>query len=307
MSRLSPVFASIALIASIAAAYLWQQLSAERANRSPQQGLSLVSRESPLAANAPACPSVAAADVQPSLDGSSGTKACTPTASDIIDQLMPTLRKDQRDRDRIRVRATAPHTLSDFQKVLGLSASEADALYEMVTRHSTDIASASYVGPNETFRKEAENARSEITKLQSSELQALLGPAKYQEWQEYLPTRTARREIVNLRNIVGPADPLTDSQAQLLIPALTAQGRIYEDSMARNTLTSHPELTHEEMMEASLNINEEWTRAILQSTQMYLSPQQHAIVRKTLNDRIASQRKSRETSRAKQAGTRVLP
>src|SRR5215207_9962696 len=149
MSRLSPVFASIALIAVIAAAYLWQQLSSERAIRSPQQGLPLVSRESPLAASASTCPSVAAAVVQPSIDSSSGTKACTPTALDIIDQLMPTLRKDQRDRDRIRVRATAPRTLSDFQKVLGLSASEADALYEMVTRHSTEIAPAGYVGPNE--------------------------------------------------------------------------------------------------------------------------------------------------------------
>lgn len=304
MSRLSPVFAAIALIAAIAAAYLWQQLSAERAIRSPQQRRPLVSRESPLAANAPACPAVEAAVVQPAIDSSFGTKGCTPTASDIIDHLMPTLRKDQRDKERIRVRATAARAYPDFQKVLGLSASEADALYELVTRHSTEIAPANYFGTNETFRQEAENARSEIAKLQSGELQALLGTAKYQGWQEYLPTRTARRLVEDLRKIVGPADPLTDSQAQLLIPALTAQGRIYEE--ASNALTS-PELTHEKMMEANLNANDEWTRAILQSTQRYLNAQQHEIVQKLLNDRIASQRKSLESSRAKQAGIRVTP
>lgn len=137
-------------------------------------------------------------------------------------------------------------------------------------------------------------------------LRALLGPGRQTRWQEYQQTLSARGRATEMTAMLATSGhPLTDAQLRPLTSALIAEEkyvRQQQSTLPRPALMT-PE-TRAQLREDEVNRQEESNRRYLEAATPYMSPQQLALVRDTLEWQIGLGRAEARMQRQRlEAGT----
>ena len=270
MGRSAVVFASTTLATGIVAIYLWQQLQAERAHAAQQQELRTQGEPRPLiqlveAQGAPALPSPTRTPGNRAPEGPPGLGTdLRPTSSSAIEKPVYVLAgSGYVDEGRI-AGELGRSKYPDVQKEVGLDPSEADALFLLLFK----------------------NAR-------EPDVEQQLGPGKYQLWKDYQSAKDSNRVVNTLRtNLAASSEPLRDEQVRALTDTiLTEQRRRTTELRQRIFQTRDP---REQLVqdEQTINITEASYRRIVDAARSYLSAPQLFVMQNSMNQLIASQRRS---------------
>lgn len=297
MTRLTRVFAATALVAGIIAGVLWKQLHDERVlSAQLRERVALLGRR-PIEAPAPACEVAAVpapvpvAATCPTPPPASANRAVSSVAQNLARGL------DFCTAQKALLRARMIEIYPDMGTVLALSLAEFEALTETLLRHQESDLSC---GPEGEAMRQPSVSAAAREQARQTEVAALLGPQKFQEWQEYLPTREGRLNVNRLRNALSTSDtPLTDQQAGPLLDSVLAEGkRLRAEKEALVPPTSADPLSKLDFEEESLRLTEASQARLLGSIQSYLGPQQIAVMKNAMTAVNSRQRAMLATQRA---------
>lgn len=291
MPRLTPVFAATTLMAGVIAVYLWHQLRGEREQLAHlQQQLAELGQwpapllpatgsafESPSGAGSAAIPAAGAAPAVPAPG--------MPTPAQARDMRgNPGWCEDQRASGPLWISRFHP----DVQTALNLSQAETTALFDLLVQQQEKALLAS-CGSD----AEQQQARlSAATRLQDQqmEIQNLL-VAKYQQWEEYLPTREGRTRVHELRNIFASTPtPLTDAQVAPLLALVLDEGKRRRDENGARPPPGPDAQSQLEYEKETLKLLEQSYGRVLSSAESFLHADQLAVMRNTMQRAITMQR-----------------
>jgi hypothetical protein len=267
MSKLTSVFAATTLVAGVSTAYLWQQLREAR-----DQLVQL--QEQRIVKPAPGQPAPRVADpvavVQPA------TPAAPPvltTSAAPLPARMPTTLPPELSERLARVTQTAMGRLyPELDKALGLTPEEANSLAQLMARNA-----------------------------QQAEIDALIGPGRAQQLQDYQKTLESRRRMNDLKTTLAQSSyPLSDAQMDRLGPVSRAEQVRRDEDLRARTRPTDPR--------AQLDFDEETIKAteasygrVIAAARSVLSPEQLGIMQNSMNSVVTGQRVSLQTRRARLA------
>jgi hypothetical protein len=192
------------------------------------------------------------------------------------------------------MRARMIQTYPDAAKVLNLSPTESSALTEMLLKHQE---SGLNCDPEEAG-SQPRLAGKALADAQHAEIEALLGPAKFHEFQEYLPTREGRLNVNRLRDAVSTTDtPLTDQQAGPLLDSVLAERKRFT-AEAEALAPPSDARSNIDYQEARLRLTEESNARLIASAEAYLTPQQLAVMKNSMTAVNSRQRALLRAQRA---------
>jgi hypothetical protein len=132
-----------------------------------------------------------------------------------------------------------------------------------------------------------------------------VGPERQAKWQDYQLTLSARSRASQMAGMLASSGaPLTETQLQPLRTALIAEEKYVRENQSPAAVQTGP-VTPEmraQLQEESTNRQEQSNQRYLLAAAPYMSPQQLALVRETLEQQIAM---SRATARLQRQRTVV--
>lgn len=199
---------------------------------------------------------------------------------------------------------------SDLGTALNLPQEEVDKLLDLLAEQQLQsmanappfrpgIDSNSQPSP-EWFRKMEESQRKK-----EADIKALLGDAKYQEWQDYQQSMGARMQVRNLRSMLeGSPEPLREDQYQPLVTAIADEQRRFGTETRSDAFRTRPAapMTHADqlaMMEQSLERTADHNQRMRDAAAPYLSTAQLERFDKMLSQQLEMQRLSLKMMRAR--------
>lgn len=308
ITRATFVASTAAVGAAVMAAVFWKQLDAERLRTAQLQERISELENRPPAAPAPAPQIVLGtlrdASASPPAPAEAVPLPVAPPPPPITERLNVVTATaaatslmsdpDYCIAQKATMRARMVQTYPDAGKVLRLSASQSTALTELLLKHQeSDMPCASErAGDQPRLMGKARDD------AQQAEIEALLGPAKYQEFKDYLPTRETRLNVNRLRDAVSTTDtPLTDQQASTLLSnALTENKRFRQEADALAPPTDMR--SNLDYQEARLKLTEESQARLIAGAQSVLTPQQMAVMKNAMTAVNSRQRAMLRAQRA---------
>jgi len=266
MPKLTAPLAAGLLASVIAAGYLWQQLHAEREMSATWQErvAKLQEQVAQLELRLQRSSAMVAPPTQPPQSASAGS---SPTAAVSAETEAAT--RGQRVASAATNRALLRALFPDIEKVLGLTAEEAEALAELLRTNATDAA-----------------------------IEAQLG-AKAAQWQEYKVSLEARRRTSELQQMLARSShPLSEQQVEQLVPTIVSeQQRTAQEAIARGPRPSDPraQLDYDE---ESLRATEARYKRIITASRGFMSSEQVALMQSSQNRLLATQRANLQVQRA---------
>lgn len=182
-----------------------------------------------------------------------------------------------------QARMTLKRVYTDLQEELGMSDAEVERLYDIL----------------------AEQQAGGTTNSQQA-LRDLLGPGRQAKWQEYQQTLSARSRASSMTAMLAQSGhPLTEAQLRPLTTALIAEEKYLRQNPSALSIPGG--LTPEAramLQEEQVNRQEESNRRYLEAAAPYMTPQQLALVRETLENQVAISRASARQLRQRLESTR---
>lgn len=280
----------LAVVLALVSVNLWRELRAERQLTAElrAQGIEPVS---PDPASAPAMPVIEVrsgsnpAPVERSDAPALPSPATPGQAVEIIQAVAPgynperdlmrdpEYRKGRLSQQRMRLKRTYTFVAEE----LDLSEAETEKLFDILAEQQVGGRN----GPEEALR-------------------ALLGPGRQAKWQEYQQTLSARNRTTEMTGMLATSGhPLTEAQLRPLTSALIAEEKFVRQQ--QQSLFTRPALMTPEargqQLEEQVNLQEQSNRRYLDAAAPYMSPQQLALVRDTLEWQIAMTRASARMQR----------
>lgn len=240
------LWAVATLLATLAVAYVWAQLSAARA-----RGAELSARVTALESAPQPVPTPAVATAQPQSAEVSAAKpaidvspaasarviatpapaAAEPEPAPLMQAMLQAMQASGvMDEERGMMRTMMGEAYPNLASELGLSADEANRFLDLLASQgagSMEDAMAMMEGgpPDSAARAAVLRRTEERERAQEAQQAAMLG-SKYTKWQNYQHLVAARNEIRQLTTLLATGEnPLTDAQAKELLPVLTAEQR----------------------------------------------------------------------------------
>lgn len=188
---------------------------------------------------------------------------------------------------------------TDVSEEVGLSARETEQLFDILAEMETGSSLSMVLGsdgqPDRQAMEEMQRNRQELRRKQQESVQALIGPGRQAQWQDYQLSLSARSRATSMTSMLAASgQPLTDAQLRPLTKALIAeekQVRLEQQSAPRETGPMNAQ-SAARMQEQSIKHQEESNRRYLETAAAYMSPQQVALVRDVLAQQIAVSRAS---------------
>jgi len=139
----------------------------------------------------------------------------------VIQEIMST--QEGRAYQLLMARQALPLSYPDFEKVLGLDSSEAERFSNLLAAQINEwiVIYEEARERNSLATPEVQRQLSERKQSNEVEIAAMLG-SKYSKWLEYQPTVPIRLQVRALQARLS-SDPLSNSQIEPLVSALTAQ------------------------------------------------------------------------------------
>jgi hypothetical protein len=194
---------------------------------------------------------------------------------------------------------------------MGLTAQEADDLFELLAGHqqelNDELSRLRTSGPiDAATRARMQSLQQEgQTRLEES-LTAMLGRDRFLQYMDYQETRTARNSVAGIGNTLALAgQPLSAAQLRPFISAMAAaQKRQQTELQALSRIAGPPDSQAAmQMREQQLKRTEESNRMLLEAAGRHLTPPQLEIYRAQLEAQIAQ---TRAAMRVQQERERVL-
>jgi DNA-binding protein Fis len=301
MQRFASLFATVAAIAGMVAAYLFLQLRAEqlRSARLQERIAQLDSAQvATVAATAPAATGMHPADAVP-LEGSAGEgagrvqparpQATTPSTAISFRALMadPEYRKAQLAQMRVQIRQAYP----DLGKALGLTSAESEAFFDMLGRHMEEQMTRSFEpASSPEAREEQRRAVNAQQQASQAEIEQLLGPTRNEQWKDYLATLEGRQRVVQLRTMLANTEhPLTAQQEAPLLDTVLAESRRRRQQVASMSAQPDPQ-AQLDYQERILKETAESHDRVTEGARAYLNAPQLELLRSSLDQQLAIQR-----------------
>ena len=322
MPRLTSLFAATTVITGIAAAYLWQQLHAERLvsaelrargaqlepSSLPAESPQLAGRQLPVAGEPIDDGRAGAVSGQASSDRPNAT---TPSMAIDFRALMadPEYRKAQLAQIRVQIRQNYP----DLGKVMGFTPVEMDAFFDLLARHTEEQMTHSF-DPTSGPEARQEQQRALVAQLQANqvEIEQLLGPARNEQWKDYQATLEGRQRVVRMRTALATTEhPLTAQQEAPLLDTVLAENRRRRQQVASMGVPADPRAQFEYQERLLKETAESYDR-VVEGARGYLNAPQLEVIRSTMDQQLAMQRAVLRASRAQmegqgESGTQATP
>jgi hypothetical protein len=144
--------------------------------------------------------------------------------------------------------------------------------------------------PDQATRAEMQRRQQEMQRQQEAEVAALLGPARYAQWQGYEETRGGRQQAVQFgMQLAQVGLPLSDVQQRGLTTVLVAeQKRLMQtlEPMARNMNQADAQM-RQQIEEQAMKLQEESNRRIVDGAAAHLSARQVASLKQQFETQAA--------------------
>lgn len=318
MRSFLPICAGLLVVSGIVSVSLWRELRAERQARAELQAPLAQPKSQEPAPAAPALPVQSANDPQPPVANTQPaaiSPALAPAAKAVATSgLMSTdpatvaatrleLLKDPEYRKaRIaQIRASQIEGYPGLVEELGLSGSEADQLFDLLaelqlsTNMETNALAASRAD-EQTTQQETARIQQEARRKRQEALGALLGTAKFAQWQQYQQTLPARAQATaQLTSVLAAAgQPVSSTQLQPVAAAMALEQRRQSEelqSMFRDAGTMDAQ-GRAKLQAEVLSRQEQSNRRVLDAASAHLSSGQLAALRSSLEQQVAQARES---------------
>jgi hypothetical protein len=288
------------VVAGVIAAYLWQQLDAERDHSAKLQArVSELESRPPVVMPGISAPPQAALQSSPEESGPKPGPAAVSPATSVRPAAIETLAANvvnslTRDPEycalqKSQLRLQIPRAFPDVDTELGLSPKENEALMNLLIKQQ-EGAPGNPCGGGGNTPITAESIAA-LERSQQAEIQKLLG-ARYSAWQEYQVTVEGRRRINDLRATMSTSGtPLTDAQVRPLLATVVAETkRRKAETDALGTAPNGDLRARLEMEEKNLKILEDSYTRVQASAQGYLAPEQMAVMKNAQAQQLMSRR-----------------
>lgn len=310
MPRLTPVFAFTTVVAGVLAFQFWQQLRAERERTAElnervmqlelarpsvgAQAQSLPPVDAPLAAalGSPSGePGVSVASGPAAAGGAQAARG-SPAVLNLAELMNdPAFREAQRE----QLRAALPQNYPGLAEELGLTAQEAAALFDLLSKHQTTmLGNMAPAGPaDESAVRAMQAAAQEMRRSQEAELAELLGSSRYEQWKEYQQTLPSRQRVERLRAVLASGEsPLREDQAKSLVTVLASEQKRRAEQAGN--VAARPAVTDPraamELEEENLRRTEESNRRVLENARYHLDGAQVAVLDRMLQQELTMSR-----------------
>jgi hypothetical protein len=233
--------AGIAVCAVIVSAILWRELRTQRElmvewQRAHPAGAALNPLQLP---GAPPAAMEESAAQPVAANAGSAARHETPSIAEQIARDQEQLKDPvYRDYALSRIRQMAPRNYPGLVEALGLSASEASVLYDVLAAQQLETSSQLLVSSgaatsDPASAREMARERQDMQRRHEASLASILGSTRYQKWQEYQETRRVRQQV---EAAYGPAmravgQPLSEAQVKALGAVLVAERKRQQEEM----------------------------------------------------------------------------
>lgn len=314
------VCAALAVVSGIVSVNMWRELHAERQltatlrqQLSESQTAMPASISSPIQTMLYPGPGVAAPAVP-----MSGGEPEVPEAARPADRPAPAMdvarlifnqqemMKDPEYRKArlAQTRMSAPQNYPGLVEELGLTPEEADRLFDVLAENQLEMndvsmlaATINGVPPDPSALEDASRRRTEMQRRQDEQLMAMLGSARFSQWQDYQQSQGARLQVAQLgRTLDGIGMSLSPEQSRPLVAAYVAEQKRQRDENQRmfaNVQQLGP-ADQARMMEERHKQQAESNRRIVDAAKPHLSSQQIEALQASLDQQLVM---SRATSR----------
>lgn len=289
--------AALALAAGVVSIVLWRELRAERDfSAGLQVQLEAAEPDAPGPTTLfPVAAPTAPASVRPA------TTASAPAVLSALNERERLKDAEYREARLLRLRLQVPETHPGLVEELGLSAEQAEELFDLLAEIGLESASGPILVPGANGSLDAEQVRHahEMQTRHESRIASMLGDATYARWQEYQESQPARLRVVQLsRSMEAAGVPLTSAQMKPLTDLLLAD-HAHQRQERRATLfapgpngqpadaQAAARLQEERMMRQS-----ESNRRLVDVAAAYLDARQLDLFRKSLDAQLAMNRAS---------------
>lgn len=216
----------------------------------------------------------------------------------------PEFRTAMREQQKLMLR----RLYSDVGEVMRLSPEEVDALFEALADHQLESMEMAQeflprpgTAPDPDRAAEIPRRLAEMQRKQYEAIAARLGESRAQEWQDYVATVPARREVRELRATLAEAgEPLSAQQIEVLVEAIT-QERQRQATVVQNApqrITGPPNTPERiAMLEQNFERIEQTNRRIREAVAPYLSPTQLAALERHQQQQLELNRTSARLGR----------
>lgn len=292
------VLAGLVVASGIVSMNLWRDLQSERQLTADLRA-QLKEAKAPSRMTTPAAPG-ASVEVPPVINSgaapvprATGTlppTALPPTAASMRQmqpgngpRTDPAYRNARLAEMRMRVERTLPGLVEE----LGLSADDADRLFNVMAESSLDAEAASSLSIDANGRMDPQESmrRQQAARRQQEEsLAALLGTARYAQWQQYQKTLIERMEASTLgTQLAQMGQPLSSAQQKSLANALIAERertRADRERFARSASSATGPQAMAQLEEEAANLQQESDQRLLAAVASSLDARQIDILRR---------------------------
>jgi hypothetical protein len=310
MRSVLPVCAGLVLISGVVSATMWSKLRTERqftADLSKQltdansriQALTLASQRNNVSQPVVAQTTTPVDAKTGSTPAPSAQPAPAPmpmTAQDFRareDEMMkdPEYRKARMALRRVDIQRNYPGLAEE----LGLSQKDADALFELLVENQEKMtaefsAMRGAAQMDQAARDEMSRKSQALQRELETQVAALLGPARYAQWQEYRQTQSGRQQAVQMgRQLAEIGQPLSDVQQRALAKVLVVEQERMTQTMqelTRNLNPSDPQ-ARLQVQEQAMKLEEEYNRRVLDAASGTLSARQIASLKQQYETQAA--------------------
>lgn len=219
----------------------------------------------------------------------------------------PEYRKAQLTVTRLKLAQSNP----GFAEALGISAKEADQLFEVMAEQqlklSAELTSATAGGvDSKAMETVLQRARTRVDPLR-----ATLGEARYAQYQDYqMNVRPALTQVSSMGSALNAAgQPLNESQSRGLASVLLAEQQRQKQEAALPRANINPGVPRNiaDSLEESARRQEEGNRRILEASAAYLNAAQQEVLKTRYEQQAAQRRRTIESAREMDARRQSLP
>lgn len=200
-----------------------------------------------------------------------------------------------------QARLGLPQRYPGLAEELGLTAEEADRLFDLLAENQMDMSSLTSsipIGANgaadTAALQDANRHRLELQRQLEQQLQTELGSNRYAQWQEYQQTLGPRTQVVQLgRMLESEGVPLNADQSRPLIAAYAAEQKRQIEDM-RRLLGSGPisPADRQRLQEEQLRVQADSNRRLVEAARSHLNARQVEALQASLDQQLAMNRAS---------------
>jgi hypothetical protein len=199
----------------------------------------------------------------------------------------PEYRKSRLAMARIQI----AHTYPGLVEELGLTEKEAEEFFTMMAENQTKLSMDIGTARNGDDMAALARRQAAAQKEQEDAIRAMMGTGRYEQYQAYMQTRSARNQVVNMGSQLAAAGaPLSEAQSRSLTAAMIAEQQRQPATGPNVNASPGQPRTAQSVIEEIQNRQEDSNRRLLETAGPQLNARQLAILKEQVEQQNAARR-----------------